>query len=123
MTGQNDTLVSVASPPSFADQVAAIDAIDVAGRIIAQGPRAAIGASTHEIVAMAVRLVALHRLADLTFDMLITVDQVPAVRTDPQALKALKALVDTKINAVGVSLEALGYGQPATEEEKTDGQG
>ena len=121
MTGDNETAVArVVSPPSFADQVAAIDAIAVAARIIAQGPRAAIGASTHEIVAMAVRLVALNRLADLTYDLLITVDQVP---TDPRALSALKALVDTKINAVGVSLEALGYAQPETAQEKSDGQG
>ena len=126
MSGDNETAVArVASPPSFADQVALVDATGVAARIAAHGARAAIGASTVEVVAMASRLMALATLADLTFDMLATADLVQEAR-DAETRRALKAEVSRRISVVGASLEALGYGQPQPppqqEEEKIDGQ-
>lgn len=106
--------------PTLTEQAAAIDATEVAVRIMAQGARAAIGASTIEIVAMAKRLMALAVLADLTFDMLATADMVHAQR-DPEARQALQRAVRQKIDVIGVSLEALGYGQDTQAEGETDG--
>lgn len=113
-----------ATAPTLADQVAAIDATAVASQIMAYGARAAIGASTVEIVAMAKRLLALSALADLTFDMLATADAVQAERNLDNR-KVLQRTFKARVDFVGVSLEALGYGQqqqPAPQqEEKNDG--
>jgi hypothetical protein len=108
--------------PTIADQAAAIDAAEVAARIVAQGARAAIGASTIEIVAMATRMVRLAALADLTFEMLTLADELQEAR-DLDARKVLAVKVKRKIDVVGASLEALGYGQqqPPQQEENTNG--
>ncbi len=104
--------------PSFAHQVLAIDAIEVASRIAVQGSRAAIGASTVEIVAMAHRLLQLATLADLTFELLTTADLTIA-ETRPETRKSLTQAVRLKVSDVGAQLEALGYGQ-SQQEEKTN---
>jgi hypothetical protein len=108
----------------LADQVALVNAIEVATLITAKGKHFAIKASTVEIVAMAQHLMRLSTLADLTYDMLATADLLPAVR-DAEGRNALKRAVSDKISVVGASLEALGYGQQlqSSPEEKSDGQG
>lgn len=121
MSTESDTaLARVASPPSFAEQVAAVDTAEVAARIAAHGARAAIGASTVELVALARRFMALLTIAELTYDMLATADLLPA-QDNAEARHALKVEISQKISVIGASLEALGYGQPTPEEEKTDG--
>jgi hypothetical protein len=97
------------APPSFADQVAAVDAIKVAAQIVAQGKRAALLTSTVEIVAMAQLLDALLRITDLTFEMLATADVAWAAKPGPER----RAWVDqlrARIDGVAIQLEALGYG-------------
>jgi hypothetical protein len=111
--------------PTLADQVAAIDAVEVAARIVAtQGTRAAIGASTTEIIALAQMTMRLTTLADLTFQMLGTADAYESAN-DQDARRALKLKVTQGISDVGFALEALGYGavQPTTipNEENNDG--
>lgn len=96
-------------PPTLADQVAAVDAVAVAARIIAtQSTRAAIGASTTEIIAMARLAIQLVKLADLTFDMLTTADAAQDETRPDQKLR-LRHAVKLKISDVGAALEALGY--------------
>jgi glucosamine 6-phosphate synthetase-like amidotransferase/phosphosugar isomerase protein len=112
--------------PTLADQVAAIDAVEVAARIVAtQGTRAAIAASATEIIALAQMTMRLTVLADLTFQMLGTADALQAAR-DLDARRALKLKVTQELSGVGFALEALGYGavQPTTitTEENTNGQ-
>ena len=108
--------------PTLADQVAAIDATAVASQIMAYGARAAIGASTVEIIALAYRLQALSALADLTFDMLANADAVQAERNLDNR-KALQRTFKARVNSVGAALEALGYGQQpdTTSQETIDG--
>jgi len=109
-------------PPTLADQVAAIDAVAVAARIVArEGTRAAIGASATEIIAMAQMVMRLTTLADLTFDMLIAADAAyDEQQPDPQ--RQLRRAARGKIELVGAALEALGYrNSPAKEEEKPHG--
>jgi hypothetical protein len=121
MTADNDTAVArVAPPPSFAEQVAATDPAEVAARIAAHGARAAIGASTVELVALAQRFMALLTIADLTYEMLANADRLPA-EADAEARRAKKLEVSHQISVIGASLEALGYGQSESPEEKPDG--
>src|SRR5262249_26694024 len=89
--------------PSFDDQVAAV------ATLIARGARAAIGASTIELVAVARHLIALQNVADLTFDMLSSADRLLETK-DPDLRRAMQRQVRQKISVVGASLEALGYG-------------
>lgn len=94
---------------SFADQVAAVDAIVVASRVATQGKRAALLTSTVEIVAMAQLLTALVRIADLTFDMLFTADALEAEKRTAER-RAISDQVRAKIFNLAGELEALGYG-------------
>jgi hypothetical protein len=115
---------SPALAPTLADQAAAIDAIALAARIVGHGSRAAIGASTVEIIALARSVLTLSHIADLAFDMLSAADRFHAER-NLDTRRAMRRAVDEKIDLLGASLEALGYGQPITnqenlEEEKTD---
>jgi hypothetical protein len=95
--------------PTLADQVAAVDAIKVASEIAAQGKRRALAASTADIIAMAMLLTHLVRLADLTFDMLFTADALESVKSQA-ARQAIADQVRAKIFTVAGELEALGYG-------------
>lgn len=102
------------------DKVAAVDALDVATRIIANGARAAIGASTVELVALARRTLALQTLADLTFEMIAAIDGIRA-GMPPAELAALRRVVDRKASLVEASLEALGFQFPQPQQgEETD---
>lgn len=105
--------------PTLGDQIAAIDALVVAAEIIAHGSRAAIGASTVEIMAMARHLTRLSDLADLAFDMLATADLIQA-QSDPDTRRALQRAVRQKIDVIGVALETLGYGKELQQEENND---
>jgi len=114
--------------PTLADQVAFVDALKVAALIMSSGPRAAIGASTVEILALAKHLLRLQALADLTYEMLSAADALQAAPPDLGARTRLRREVTQKIGVVGASLEALGYGQQPDEqsqgqpqEEKSDG--
>jgi hypothetical protein len=118
---------SPAKAPTIADQVAFVDALKVATLIMSSGARGAIQASTVEILALARHLLRLQALADLTYEMLATADLLQAA-ADLDAKKALRREVTRKIDVVGASLEALGYGQQQPqdqqgkpEEEKLDG--
>ncbi|ACF01873.1 hypothetical protein Rpal_3371 [Rhodopseudomonas palustris TIE-1] len=106
--------------PSFADQVAAVEAIEVAQRVIALGTRrAALGVSTVETVAMAHRLIALETLAALTFDMLAQCQS--AADVDPAQRDQLRLVTIQHIGDVGAQLEALGYVTgPSTTEASTE---
>lgn len=113
---------------TLADQIAAIDAVETASRIVTRGARAAIGASTVEILAMAKHILQLSTLADLTFDMLSTSDQIEVARSEEERerQRALRNTLAQKVSDVGAALEALGYGQDSTtttEEEIQNGQG
>ncbi|RJF70898.1 hypothetical protein [Rhodopseudomonas palustris] len=111
--------------PSIADQAAAIDAIEVASRIVAHGARAAIGASTVEIIALASATIHLAKLADLTFAMMISADAMRAER-EPARRLGLGRVLARQIADLGVALEALGYVTPLaqpTEQENHHGQG
>jgi hypothetical protein len=112
--------------PTLADQVAAIDAIEVAARVCASsGTRAAIGASAAEIIAMAAQLLQLVKLADLTFDMLRTANALQD-ENNPDQQRRLRHAVRLQIGDVGAALEALGYRDeqpPAKQEENSNGQG
>lgn len=104
------------------DKVAAIDAIGVATRIVANGARAAIGASTVDLVALAKRALALQTLAELTFDMIVSLDAVqPGM--PPGRLAEVRRVVDRKACLVEASLEALGFQFPQPQQGETDGQG
>jgi hypothetical protein len=113
------TVAPAPAPPTLADRVAAIDAVEVASRIIARGTRAAIGASAIEIIAMAHRLIHLTTLADLTFDMLQSADTAQD-ETLPEQKRRLRAAVRLKVGDVGAALEELGYGQPETTINQTE---
>lgn len=109
--------------PSLADQAALIDAVEVASRIVSRGSRAAIGASTIDIIAMAHRLLQLTTLADLTFKLLSTADLAVAEKR-PDVRRSLNAAVQLELSDVGFALETLGYGQLETttsNEEKPHG--
>ncbi|WP_420132629.1 hypothetical protein [Rhodopseudomonas sp.] len=116
MTGS----VSHLDRPSFADQVAAVEAIEVAQRVIAHGTRrAALSVSTVETVAMAHRLVALETLAAITFDMLAQCQS--AADVDPAQRDQLRLVTIQHIGDVGAQLEALGYvAAPSTTEASTE---
>jgi hypothetical protein len=106
--------------PSLADQVAAIDAVEVAARIVAgQGTRAAIGASAAEIIALAALIMKLAKLADLTFDLLSTAD-LAVEEKRPEQRKRLTAAVRLQVGDVAGALEALGYGQQQPPKENDD---
>ena len=110
--------------PSFDDQVAAIDATAAAAKM-RHGGRRAIQASVIEIVAVARRLLALDHIAGLVVDMLVAADTA-AEEMDAEARAALKRQLTRKIDLVGASLEALGYGAPQPQpqqQEKPDGEG
>jgi hypothetical protein len=111
-----------AKGPTLADQVAAVDALFVARQIATYGTRTAIQASTVEIMALAQFVMRLSALAELTFDMLAAADAVRD-ETNLDNRKALQRDFACRVDLVGVSLEALGYGhQPeTTNQEKPDG--
>jgi hypothetical protein len=94
--------------PTLAEKVAAVDAVEVASRIMAQGSRAAIRASTVEIIALADQLIRLSTLADITFELLTLADR-RAPDDKPDQVRALNAAVVQQISDVGAALEALGY--------------
>ncbi|WP_316200417.1 MULTISPECIES: hypothetical protein [unclassified Bradyrhizobium] len=100
---------------TFADQVAAADPIAAATRIAKLGARAAISASTVEIVAMALLLNQLKAITDTTYDLFKTADHL-----DGAVCEDVLRDVSAKISIVGASLEALGYGDdvPQQQEEK-----
>ncbi|MGO3934733.1 hypothetical protein [Rhodopseudomonas pseudopalustris] len=94
--------------PSFADQVAAVEAIEVAQRIVTRGTRrAALGVSTVETVAMAHRLLALETLAAITFDMLAQCQG--AAEVAPAQRDQLRLVTLQHIGDVAAQLERLGY--------------
>lgn len=111
--------------PSIADQVAAVDAIAVAARVIASGTRSAMGASTVEILALAQAVMQLHLLAQLTVEMLVTADEA-ATTTDRAALGPLLETLRNQAEGIGNHLVSIGYAplqQPTTEKEMSNGQG
>ncbi|UFZ05480.1 hypothetical protein LQG66_03950 [Bradyrhizobium ontarionense] len=99
--------------PSFADQVLSADPLAAAARIEKQGARAAIAASTVEIVAMALLVMRLKAITDLTYDMFKAADRLDSVAQD-ELLRETRL----KISVVGASLEALGYGDVAQQQEE-----
>ncbi|ETR79170.1 hypothetical protein X566_15480 [Afipia sp. P52-10] len=94
--------------PELAAQIAAVDAIKVAAAIVAQGKRAAVAASTVDVIAMAQLLTALVRITDMTFDMLFTADRLDG-EASPIVRRAIADQVRAKIFAVAGELEAIGY--------------
>ncbi|ETR79318.1 hypothetical protein X566_01410 [Afipia sp. P52-10] len=94
--------------PELAAQIAAVDAIKVAAAIVAQGKRAAVAASTVDVIAMAQLLTALVRITDMTFDMLFTADRLDG-EASPIIRRAIADQVRAKIFAVAGELEAIGY--------------
>lgn len=107
---------------AIADQVALVNADDVAARIASSSPRFAMQASTIEIIAMAQLIGRLRPIIDRTYDMLAFADLVQAQR-DRDVRVVMRRELSSKIAVIGASLEALGYGQPtSTQEENNDGQ-
>ena len=108
---------------TVADQVALVDADAVAAQIASAGPRFAIQASTIEVMAMAVLIGRLRRIADLTYDMLAFADLVQAQK-ERDARAAMRRELSNQIAVIGASLEALGYGETtAPQQETLNGQG
>lgn len=106
--------------PSFAEMVCAVDVPALAKRIQQQGSRAAIQASTIEILAMAVQLNDLNPIVEKVFTLFATADVLQATR-DPQARAPLKAEVSELIFEIADALTALGYPKPTTtNQEKTN---
>lgn len=95
---------------SYPTLIASVDPVEVASRICAQGSRAAIQASTVEIMALADRLIRLTTVADFTFDLLTTADLALAEKNGDTRAE-LRKLVRQKIDDVGLALEDLGYGR------------
>lgn len=117
------TATPAPAQPSFAELVLAVDVPALARKIQQQGSRAAMGASTVEIVAMAVQITDLNPIVSDTFDLLVTADALHDER-DPAAREVLRASVHKKIRAIAEALLALGYGQQSpTTTEKEQGNG
>lgn len=104
----------------LAAQISAVDASAVAESIIGHAThhakqRFAMQASTVEIIAMAAYLLRLQDVADLTFEMFTTADQMEAQPRGSDARAELRRDTLEKIAVVGASLEALGFGRsPST---------
>jgi len=103
----------------FPTLLATIDPVEIASRISIQGTRGAIGASTIEIVALAKHVIQLTTLADLAFDLLTTADLAMAEK-QPEIRRSLAHAVRLKVSDLGFALEAIGYGQDQSAQEKTD---
>lgn len=108
--------------PTFAEQVLAVDVPALAKRIQEQGSRAAIQASTVEIMAMAVQLNDLTPIASNIFDLFTTANELQAA-TDQTKRRELRGVVLRKIDDIAAAVIALGYGKEptTTNEEKTNG--
>lgn len=113
-------MTTVTTTPSFAEQVLAVDVPALARRIQQQGSRAAIQASTVEIVAMAVQINDLTPVVASTFDLLVSANQLHDER-DQHKRRMLRDLVLRQIDDIASALIALGYDKPTTTEEKTNG--
>lgn len=112
-------MTAIEQPPRLAQIEAAladVNAIAAAEAIVAAGPRGAIQASTVEIMAIAMLLLQLCAIADRTYDLFGTADQLEAER-DPARRAALRTQVAEQISAIGHRLEALGYGQSSPTKE------
>ena len=93
--------------PTLADQIRAIDAIEVASSIVATGRRGAVGASTMEIIALAHLTAQLLTLADHVFEMMQTADALQAAHPGDRA--GMRTIFKQQVSDVGFELEALGY--------------
>jgi hypothetical protein len=109
----NEQLATVPAQPTFAEQVLAVDVPALARRIQEQGSRAAIQASTIEILAMAVQLNDLTPVASNIFDLFTTANKLQA-ETDQTRRRALRAVVLQKIDVIAAAVLALGYGKEST---------
>ena len=117
----NEQLATVPAHPTFAEQVLAVDVPALARRIQEQGSRAAIQASTVEILAMAVQLNDLNPIVEKVFKLFTTADALQAQR-DPKARAPLRGEVSELIYDIADALTALGYPKPpTTNQEKTNG--
>lgn len=106
---------------TFAEMVNAVDVPALARRIQSQGSRAAIQASTVEILAMAVQLNDLNPIVEKVFKLFTTADALQAQR-DPKARAPLRGEVSELIYDIADALTALGYPKPpTTNQEKTNG--
>lgn len=113
------TLVSDLVEGKLAASIAAVDAGAVAERITGHSThqakqRFAMQASTVEIIAMAAYLLRLQDVADLTFDMFKTADQMDDQPRGSPARAELLRLTREKIAVVGASLEVLGFGRSSS---------
>lgn len=108
-------------PMSFADQVAAVDAIEVANSIVMTGCRGAMHASNIEIIAVAHYALKLTTLATLTFE-LMSVANIHFEATDPDQRRALRASISQQVSDVAAALEALGYGASSEQTGNTTGE-
>lgn len=90
-----------------------VDVMATVSRVLAEGPRGAIAASTVEIMAMARLAMDLCAITDLTFEMFKTADAI--IETRDQAARAgIKHEVSDQIAVIGALLEKLGYGRSTT---------
>lgn len=104
----------------LAAQIEAVNPEAVAERIVSHSShqakqRFAMQASTVDIIAMAAYLLRLQDVADLTYDMFKTADDMDDQPKGSPARAELLRETREKIAVVGASLQALGFGRsPAT---------